>query len=94
MPAGKTRSSLHSVDPDELSRLLAELNARWPLVLIDGGNVGSRLTESLAAVCDGVYLLVQLGETDWDDAADAVSDLHAAGGRVHGCIVTNVPVPN
>jgi len=93
LPAGGDGFTPSAASGIDLERLLDELNARWQWVLVDGGNVGSPLAESLAAACDGTYLLVQLGETGWDDAADAVADLQAAGGRVLGCIVTNVPVP-
>jgi Mrp family chromosome partitioning ATPase len=50
-------------------------------------------TELLAEVCDATCLVVQLGQTETDDAKAVVRQVRELGGRVLGCIATDAAPP-
>lgn len=77
--------------PDLATRLnafVADLKRRYRAVIIDGGIASSAEATAWPAVCDAVYLCLELEETSTRGTAEAVSQLRRAGGRVLGCIAT------
>ncbi|MBX3413847.1 MAG: CpsD/CapB family tyrosine-protein kinase [Pirellulales bacterium] len=74
--------------PSRLSAFLGEVKRRYRAVIVDGGMASSAEATHWPGVCDGVYLCVEFEETSTKSAAEAVSLLRRAGGRVLGCVAT------
>ncbi len=73
------------------SSLVATLHSPNRLTLIYGGNPKAAWTKSLASACDGVYLMLRLGQTVAADAAKTLDTLRRSGANVLGVIVTGAP---
>jgi Mrp family chromosome partitioning ATPase len=67
-------------------QLLRELAGHYELVVIDAPSLAHRGTVQLAAVCDGVYLVVRLGEGSPRMLREAAQVINSAGGRLLGCV--------
>ncbi len=91
LPAGSHVTQATPQCVEDVERLLSEWKQTWPVVLMGAAHAGSALTRSLAKACDAVFLLVRLGQTESAAASSALDELRGAGGRVLGCVVTNVP---
>jgi Mrp family chromosome partitioning ATPase len=72
-----------------MAAVVQTLEARYRLVLIDGGRTSDPAAATLARLSDATYFVVRLGETGVAAAQAAVSDFRAAGARVLGCIATS-----
>ena len=64
-----------------------ELRQGWSLVLLDTPSLAHAEAASMAAGCDGVYLVVRLGHTARRAVADAARLIRASGSRLLGCVV-------
>jgi hypothetical protein len=73
---------------DRVAQLLAKLEERFSLVMIDGGAHSGPLLPALARFCDATYLVVRLGATDARAATSALKSFRATGARVMGCVAT------
>lgn len=91
LPAGRRAlpDAMGVVDP--LAQLLARLEERYALVLIDGGAHTGPLVPALARLCDATYFVVRLGATDTRVATTALKTFRATGARVMGCVATCAP---
>jgi Mrp family chromosome partitioning ATPase len=67
-------------------QLLRELASHYELVVIDSPSLAHRGTVQLAAVCDGVYLVVRLGDGSPRMLREAAQIINSAGGRLLGCV--------
>jgi len=67
-------------------RLLADLQRRFRLVVVDGGSWPDVQEVPGASCCDSTYLLVTLGHTAYGRAAQAAAALRRQGARLSGCI--------
>jgi Mrp family chromosome partitioning ATPase len=65
---------------------IEELREGWSLVLLDMASLAYAEVAPLAALCDGVYLVVRLGYTPRRAIADASRVIRGAGGRLLGCV--------
>jgi hypothetical protein len=88
LPAGRKAlpDSLGVVD--HLAQLLARLEERFALILIDGGIHTHALSPPLARLCDATYFIVRLGATDARTATTALKAYRGCGARVMGCVAT------
>ncbi len=73
---------------DHLAQLLAKLEERFALILIDGGIHTHAISPSLARLCDATYFIVRLGATDARTATTALKAFRGCGARVMGCVAT------
>jgi tyrosine-protein kinase Etk/Wzc len=71
------------------ARLLDQFRSRYRLVLVCTSALSRDPALSLAQLCDGVYLLVQLGRTPKRATKRAVTLLDRCGARLLGCIVAD-----
>jgi Mrp family chromosome partitioning ATPase len=78
--------------PARLMAFLADVKRRYRAVIVDGGIASSAEATHWPAVCDGVYLCLEFEETGTKSAAEAVSLLRRAGGRVLGCVATRATI--
>ena len=69
-----------------LSQLLRELAGHYALVVVDATSLAHRGTAQLAAICDGVYLVVRLGEGSPRKLREAAQVIQSNGGRLMGCL--------
>jgi len=70
-----------------VSRVLRELAGHYDLVVVDGASLARCGTAQLAAICDGVYLVVRLGEGSRRVLGEAAQVVQSNGGRLMGCVV-------
>ncbi len=69
-----------------LSHLLRELAGHYDLVVVDASSLAHRGAVQLAAVCDGTYLVVRLGEGSPRMLREAGQVVQRNGGRLLGCV--------
>ena len=69
-----------------MSHLLRDLAGHYDLVVVDAPSLAHRGTAQLAAVCDGTYLVVRLGEGSPRMLREAAQVVQANGGRLLGCV--------
>jgi Mrp family chromosome partitioning ATPase len=69
-----------------LSHLLRDLAGHYDLVVVDAPSLAHYGTVQLAAVCDGTYLIVRLGEGSPRMLREAVQVVQRNGGRLLGCV--------
>ena len=69
-----------------MSHLLRDLAGHYDLVVVDASSLAHRGTVQLAAVCDGTYLVVRLGEGSPRMLREAAQVVQANGGRLLGCV--------
>lgn len=69
-----------------MGHLLRELAGHYELVVVDASSLAHRGTAQLAAVCDGVYLVVRLGEGSPRMLCEAAQVILSNGGRLMGCV--------
>jgi len=81
--------------PPEDAKLAAVLDAlrlRYRFVLVDTASLLYPEVAPLSTLCEGTYLVVELGRTARRAARQAVRLIEDCGGQVLGCVLTNVPV--
>jgi Mrp family chromosome partitioning ATPase len=75
-----------ATEPQGFDALLKSLRKNYSLVLIDAASLAYAETAVLAAVCDGVYLVVRLGQASRYAVRSAVDVLARSGSRLWGCV--------
>jgi hypothetical protein len=90
LPAGQAPPAV-TIDTARLAAVLNEFKVVFRWVLIDGGSVPGPFGEALLNAADASVLVVRLGQTDREEAQSAVQAAQTAGGRLIGCLITNVP---
>src|SRR5208337_2872685 len=63
-----------------MSQLLRELAGHYDMVVVDASSLVHHGTAQLAAICDGVYLVVRLGEASPRMLREAARVLQSNGG--------------
>lgn len=93
LPAGQLPSD-HDSPPtgSKLASVLDALRTRYRVVLIDAPSLAHPEVAPWSRLCDGTYLVVQLGQTGRRAARRAVRLIERCGGRVLGSVLVNVPV--
>ncbi len=76
----------------KLASVLDALRNRYRLVLIDAPSLAHPEVAPWSRLCDGTYLVVDLGQTGRRAARQAVRLIEKCGGRVLGCVLVNAPV--
>jgi len=75
-----------------LGGLLDALRLRYRLILVDAASLLHPEVAPLGRLCDGAYLIVQLGQTPRGAARQAAGVIRRCGGHMLGCVLTGVPV--
>ena len=75
----------------KLASVLDALRNRYRLVLIDAPSLAHPEVAPWSRLCDGTYLVVDLGQTGRRAARQAVRLIEKCGGRVLGCVLVNAP---
>ncbi len=79
------------LDAPESRRILSALRERFDIILIDAPPVPvSPTAELLAAVADGVVLVVEAGRTRWQVVRHAMDQIQAQKGTVLGIVLNKV----
>ena len=89
MPAGRETLVTAADNAPQIGAFLARQTAGGRFTLIHGGAADAALTRQFAAACDGVYLVIRLGQTHAADAQQSLAALKSAGANVLGCVATN-----
>jgi len=76
--------------PFDPTPLLGELRRHFRLVIVATNSPAGSYTSCWARHCDGVFLIVRLGQTPRRAAERAIRTIEQSGGRVLGCILTDV----
>jgi tyrosine-protein kinase Etk/Wzc len=66
--------------------VLDYLKCCYPLVLLDAPSLAHVHVTTMGSFCDGVCLVVRLGQTSRRSVREAVQVIEASGGRLLGCI--------
>jgi Mrp family chromosome partitioning ATPase len=66
--------------------VLDDLKRRYPLVLLDAPSLAHAHVASMGSVCDGVCLVVRLGQTSRRAVRRSRQVIRTSGGRLWGCI--------
>ncbi len=80
-------TALRRVTSTRLAAVFDDLRSRYRFVVIDGPCLAQPEAAAMAACCDGVFLVVALGQTRRGAARRAVSLLQRGGANVLGCVV-------
>jgi Mrp family chromosome partitioning ATPase len=64
------------------------LKEEFDYTIISGGIAGDRLADAWSSVADGVYLIVDMDESDRSDTISTVDYFRKLGARIVGCIAT------
>jgi Mrp family chromosome partitioning ATPase len=101
LPSGTSGYGVQEADANELSTsaivnladnptawetTLDNLKCRYPIVLLDSPSLAHPGVTALGALCDGIYLVVHLGQTPRRTVHEAAELIGKAGGRLLGCI--------
>lgn len=74
-----------------LSPVLDALRLHYRIVLVDAASLAYPEVAPLGRLCEGTYLVAELGHTPRGAARRAVRVLERCGGRVLGCVLTGEP---
>jgi Mrp family chromosome partitioning ATPase len=66
--------------------VLDDLKCCYPLVLLDAPSLAHAHVATMGSCCDGVCLVVRLGQTSRRAVREAIQVIEASGGRLLGCI--------
>jgi Mrp family chromosome partitioning ATPase len=92
LPAGKLPSDDGTPPSDlKIGAMLDALRDRYRLVLMNTAPLVYPEAAPLSRLCEGTYLVVELGRTGRRAARQAVRLIETCGGRVLGCVLVNVP---
>lgn len=93
LPGGRFHTNDGSLPAEvELASVLDSLRSGYRLVLVDAASLVYPEVAPMSRLCEGTYLVVELGRTPREVARQAVELIGQCGGRVLGCVLTNVPV--
>jgi Mrp family chromosome partitioning ATPase len=91
LPGGRFPGGDEPLPEDaKLASLLETLRRSHRLVLVHAASLQYAEVAPLSGLCDGTYLVITLGRTHRDAARRAVRRIKRCGGRLLGCVVTNV----
>ena len=91
LPGGRLPGEDGALPGDlKLASLLETLRRSHRLVLVDTASLKYPEVAPLAGLCDGTYLVIALGETQRGAAQQAARLIQRCGGRLLGCVLTNV----
>ena len=76
----------------DIAPLLDDLRSHYQLVLLETASLVHPEVAPVSRSCDGTYLVIQVGQTPRRAAQQAVRVIEDCGGRLLGCVLTNVPV--
>jgi len=88
LPGMKVAGGGAAMGTADLAALLDELRCNYQWVLLDAPSTACPETMSLARLCDGVLVVVELGRTGRRAAQQAVELLQDSGVNVLGCVAT------
>ena len=71
-------------------QLFGLFKSRYDVVLVDTPPLSYTDASVIASYCDGAYLAVKMGDTHRHKADHAIGLIESAGGRVLGCVMTNL----
>jgi Mrp family chromosome partitioning ATPase len=79
--------SASAAEDYDVGGLLRELVRHYALVLVDGASLAWPETGSIAACCEGTYLVTRLGQTNRRTLRRAARVIEQCRGRLRGCVV-------
>ncbi len=88
LPGMKVAGGGAAMGTADVAALLDELRCNYQWVLLDAPSTACPETMSLARLCDGVLVVVELGRTRRRAAQQAVELLRDSGVNVLGCVAT------
>ena len=92
LPGGRFPGDGEPLPEDsKLASLLETLRRSHRLVLVDTASLRYPEVAPLSGLCDGTYLVIALGQTECNAARQAARLIKRCGGRLLGCVLTNVP---
>jgi len=91
LPGGRSSDDGSLPGDVALSPVLDALRLHYRIVLVDAASLAYPEVAPLGRLCDGTYLVVELGHTPRGAARRAVRVLQRSGGRVLGCVLTGEP---
>jgi|GEM_PF-3679064 len=74
----------------KMEPVLDELRRDYSVVILSAASPSTPEVAHVAPLCDGVYLIIRLGITPRRAALRAIRDIQRSGGRVLGCVLTDV----
>jgi Mrp family chromosome partitioning ATPase len=86
LPGAKHAGQGAAISAADLGELVEELRCNYQWVLLDAPSTACPETMSLARLCDGVFVVVELGRTGRRAAQQAVELLREGGVNVLGCV--------
>ena len=88
LPAGRGKLDDATIDLPTASISNSCFKQQFDYTIIGGGCAGDSLTDSWASMVDGVYLLVDVDESDRERTREIVEYFRNIGARIVGCIAT------
>jgi Mrp family chromosome partitioning ATPase len=85
LPGGR-ESPERGIALQGMGQLLRELACHYDLVVVDACSLVHRAAVQLAAVCDGTYLVLRLGQVSRQMVREAAQVVDGNGGRLLGCV--------
>jgi Mrp family chromosome partitioning ATPase len=94
LPGGRFSTDAGLLPGDvALSPVLDALRLHYRMVLVDAASLAYPEAAPVGRLCEGTYLVAELGHTPRGAAQRAVRVLERCGGRVLGCLLTGEPMP-
>ncbi len=91
LPTGEVSIGVIDVDARRLSTTAKSWKEMFDVTLVDIGDAQAPFARAMYGVCDRIYLLVRLGQTDREIADSVVQLLLEQQISLKGCIATNLP---
>lgn len=88
LPAGRDQLAGAEIDLTAASLSNKSFKQHFAYTIIGGAKAGDSLTDSWASLVDGVYLLVDVDESDRETSREVVDYFRNMGARIVGCIAT------
>ncbi|MGI9518205.1 MAG: hypothetical protein ACR2NP_14210 [Pirellulaceae bacterium] len=88
LPAGRDQLTGTDVDLTAAGLSNKSFKQNFEYTIIGGARAGDSLTDAWAALVDGVYLLVDVDESDREKSKEVVDYFRNMGARIVGCIAT------
>ena len=88
LPAGREQVEGENINLQAASISNSYFKQQFDYTIIGGGCAGDSLTDSWASMVDGVYLLVDVDESDRERTREIVDYFRNIGTRIVGCIAT------
>ena len=88
IPAGTSDISDDYADLAATNEVNQSLKSRFDYTVVSGGIAGDPLTDAWSRVADGIYLIVDMDESDRAATVATVDYFRKLGARIVGCIAT------